>query len=92
MAYNAAKDPSLLVKERADKFGRQGKLVVNNGTDFTSYAYLVVATAGTLVILPAGNADNGWLDFGTVPQGFMPPYLVRAVQAGSTAVCYTIED
>lgn len=93
MSYNAAKDPSLLSKERADKFGRQARAVTNNSADFDPmYAYIMVKTAGTLVVLPAGNPDNGWIDLGTVPAFFIPPWLIRAVQAGSTAVCVTIED
>ena len=92
MSYTRSKDPVETLNGRADKFGRKSRAITNDGSDFPVYANILVTTAGTLAVLPALNADNSWVDLGTVPALYIPPFLVRAVQAGSTAVCVTIED
>lgn len=75
-------------------FGTRGRLVTPSDLeDLEEVAKAVItATAGNLVIIPAGNADDQPLTFNDIPAGFLPPYRVRRVKAtGTTATVYTVD-
>lgn len=95
MAYDAAKDPLSGYDPTGPRsFGARGRAVTpSDTTDLDPYAKAIVVTvAGTIVILPAKNADGSTLTFQDCPVGFVPPFRVRRVLAtGTTASVATID-
>lgn len=72
-----------------DTFGRRSMAVTPSDTvDLPQKAKaVVVLTAGTLAIVPHSDAvgdDIDPVEFGEVPTGFIPPFLVRRVMATNT--------
>lgn len=51
-----------------------------------------VTVAGTLLVLPVGNADGAWVDCGSCAKGYRPPYRVRRVKESGTATVIGIWD
>lgn len=75
-----------------DSLGTKGAVVAPGNDDLADTVKGVVClTAGNLTIVPAGNAPAATLAFVDVPAGFVPPYRVRRVVAGTTATVATIE-
>lgn len=75
-------------------FGRKGTAVTPSDTaDLTDVAKAITVTAsGTLSIIPVDNGDADTIDYGDVPVGFTPPYLVRRVMStGTTATVATVD-
>jgi hypothetical protein len=96
MAYDKSRDPyRTLSADPRSNFGRKGRINVKHDTnDLNPYAKAItVLTAGTLKILPVGNADGDTVSYAEVPVGFSPPYQIRRVfSTGSTATVATVED
>lgn len=78
----------------ASSYGNRGGAVTKaDGADMDPIAKAIeVVTEGTLQVLPVGNADGAWVDLGTCPKGYRPPYRVRRVREVSTAVTVWIAD
>ena len=80
--------------ERSD-FGLSSRTeaLKSDTNDIVPYPKAIIVTvAGTLTILPVGNADGKSVAFGSVPVGFIPPFQVRRVFAtGTTASVATID-
>lgn len=52
---------------------------------------VVAGSTGTLIVLPANNADGDWVTFPDVPVGFLAPFRVRAIHGDTTCTVYTVE-
>lgn len=97
MPYDSSKDPFASTRGRPNVLtnGFKGKPVnPSDGADLPLYVKgLTVLTEGTLSIIPAGNADDEILTFGTLQPGYSVPYQVRRVRStGTTATVATVED
>ncbi len=71
-------------------FGSNGRKLVtvtaDNSNDLADVAReLIVLTAGTLVIIPADNADIDTLTFGSLAAGTRIPVQTRRVKATGTS-------
>lgn len=75
-------------------FGQKGaQIVPSNDTDLVTVAKgLVVLAAGTLSFIPADNADDEEITYGSLPIGYVVPYFVRRVlSTGTTATVASID-
>ncbi len=85
-------DPYANFAGTQDSFGRIGRIVTPGNTDLSPIAKAVVmGAAGSITIIPSGNANSVALAFTDVPAGWSPPFRVRRVTA-ATAPVYTVED
>lgn len=86
-------DPYESYSAAPGNLGTKGAFGTANGADFDPVPKAIeVVAEGTLSVLPVNNADGAFVDLGTKPSGYQPPWRVRAVAAGSTATFVKVWD
>jgi len=75
-------------------FGRKGgAITASDSADLDPRPKVIeVTVAGTLEVLPAGNADGDWVDCGDCAKAYQPPFRVRRVKESSTATVIGVWD
>ena len=94
MPYEIAKDPLRSTARDQTGFAPKGARidgVTGSDLELDPYTRIEIVQDGTIEVLPIGNADGVWVPFGTKPAGYIVPYIVRAVKAGSTAHFITLD-
>ncbi len=95
MPYDASRDQLGGTDSSPAWFGRKASPITPSDTDDlkTYPRYVIITSAGDIVVLPMKNEDGVTVTFTGINPGWCLPIRVRRILAtGTTATCAAVED